>query len=508
MSSAAGLYLPVSPSLGVSEPAVRVARVLGNLPLASASDISGVLRLSVSRVHASLWELREAGLADFSVVGWSRQSVARWWLAGSGLQFALGSFSLGSSVSWHHEGGRCRLLDVLPSLEWFYRCLGDLVGEMGSLLEFTWISGSSFDAAALFDVGWVAFSWSGILQNEDFVQGRMDQFANHFYEMAYDMERPWPSLFCFVVTDAWQREVVLRAAAQHSLLDRLVVWSVRDNSRSGLIEPRGSRGWVRQYARRRESGAWGWDRRVMDWVGQVSPSESGILDMAWEWPGLEMRLVRAHFMESSVNRHSYRLMSRMRDSGLIHSVEEGSKLRYGVTRRGTNMLRRRDRLSWRHDVSRRDDPEKWDTNGRIKAHEAGVRGMAGDFLYNGLPVASGWRSWEHLGGAGGLAPDAMVWVEHSPYGPGWHYVEYERSARGLARIRRKLSGYHSSRRQDRWPVLVVSWNGVAESYFWDAARERGGLPMLTTTIERIKASGGSVCNSSVWSMYGSPVYLG
>ena len=67
------------------------------------------------------------------------------------------------------------------------------------------------------------------------------------------------------------------------------------------------------------------------------------------------------------------------------------------------------------------------------------------FLARGLPVAAGWRSWEQLK-ASGISPDGMVFLERSPYGPTWAYFEYERTARGEARVGRKLTGYGSADR--------------------------------------------------------------
>ena len=141
-----------------------------------------------------------------------------------------------------------------------------------------------------------------------------------------------------------------------------------------------------------------------------------------------------------------------------------------------------------------------------QAHEDGLMSMMSEFMKSGFPVAAGWRSWEHLGRGGGISPDGMVLLEQSPYGPGWHYVEYERSARGRYRAQRKLKGYSSPRRQDDWPVFLVVWNERAEEYFWEVGRENQ-LAMLTTTIGRL-AEHGALGNWDCWKMYGEPVRIG
>ena len=55
---------------------------------------------------------------------------------------------------------------------------------------------------------------------------------------------------------------------------------------------------------------------------------------------------------------------------------------------------------------------------RLQDHEDGVMELMGEFAAAGLVGAAGWRCWEHMGGSGGIAPDGLVYVEHSPYGPG------------------------------------------------------------------------------------------
>ena len=147
-----------------------------------------------------------------------------------------------------------------------------------------------------------------------------------------------------------------------------------------------------------------------------------------------------------------------------------------------------------------------DQKQRDKAHGDGLMALSGQFMAAGLPTSDGRRSWEHLGLDGGIAPDGMVLLEHGPYGPGWHYVEYELSTRGERRVSEKLRGYLSGRRQDNFPVLVVSWNDSAEAVFQRLGREPG-LPMLTTTKRRLETSG-PLNHPDCWSMYGKRVTIG
>ena len=90
-------------------------------------------------------------------------------------------------------------------------------------------------------------------------------------------------------------------------------------------------------------------------------------------------------------------------------------------------------------------------------------------------MAAGWRSWEQLKESG-ISPDGMVFLERNPYGPTRAYFEYERTAGGEARVRRKLLGYGSADRGDGCPVLIVCWNDDAESVFQDLGSGMGIPP--------------------------------
>ena len=100
----------------------------------------------------------------------------------------------------------------------------------------------------------------------------------------------------------------------------------------------------------------------------------------------------------------------------------------------------------------------------------------------------------------------MVFLERSPYGPTWAYFEYERTARGEARGRRKLRGYGSADRGDGCPVLSVCWNDDAESVFQDLGSGMG-IPLLTTTIKRLEEHG-PLDNFGGRSMYRQPARIG
>ena len=139
---------------------------------------------------------------------------------------------------------------------------------------------------------------------------------------------------------------------------------------------------------------------------------------------------------------------------------------------------------------------------RLRGHEDGVIDLMGEFAAAGVTGAAGWRCWEHMGFEA-IAPDGLVYLEHSPYGPGWHYLECERFARGRQRVTRTLRGYASALRMNDWLVLLVLWDENGEAVCQQVGRE-AGISMLTTTVARL-AKYGAVGGPNCWSMYSTNV---
>ena len=150
--------------------------------------------------------------------------------------------------------------------------------------------------------------------------------------------------------------------------------------------------------------------------------------------------------------------------------------------------------------------------GGSPAHDDGAMMLMAEFLREGLPVAAGWRSRERWRG-GGIEPDGMVFLTSylSPFGPSWHYIEYELSARYAARALEKFLRYLHTRRQDDFPLLLVAWNANAERHFQEIGRHNNGrdgfAKLITTTLDRL-ALHGALGNDRCWSWYGAPVQLG
>ena len=360
---------------------------------------------------------------------------------------------------------------------------------------------------------------------------RLRAFGRDMVELSTTNGAAWPSLLCFIVQDQWQRELVRRVVRQFGpLRDRVAVWCVADGARTGASRPLDSRGWVRQRTYPRDMGGWPWERRVrqspwarggksdpdggepFDWDREGSVLTARILDFLAQRPDSTTNMVREAMGEDDPSRSVHRRLKKMFDAGLIEQRQiKGERVyRYSLSSRGMDLLVKRDRVESPRSRVRTRAPRAGNDEGRRKrrrgsrqAHEDGVTWLLARLMRSGTPVASGQRSWEHLGD-GGIAPDAMAFLAESPCGPGWFYIELERSAKGESRVEKKLAGYANPRRQDRFPVLVICRSDSAEKNFERIGKE-AGLEMLTTTIGRLEEYG--FMDPRCWSMYGEPVVL-
>ena len=485
--------------LRLSKSTEQLLPVVAAMPLASVVDYAAVVGKTPSYFYPRLWELRDAGLLSSVSVGATRQKAARWFLTREGMS----RLSI-LSPHWHEESALGRLLERLPMVEWFYQASVGLPG-LGELESFSWFNDVAWDAAARYRDGWAAFFWSGVMQRESRVKETFAKLGEDLVHHSVLGADPYPGFLCFVVGDPWQREVVFRVAREFGCSEVLRVWCVSDGTVAGGREPGLSRGWVQQLPIGRDMGGWSWDERVADcyWSRQSAFGGTRLLESVAEWPGMTSKFGKELFREAGSSRWVQRLFTSLHKGGLITRDEVGrGSFRYSVCQKGFNVLALRDRVS-NNRLPSGVRPLPVPVGHRLQDHEDGVMELVGEFAAAGLVGAAGWRCWEHMGGSGGIAPDGLVYVEHSPYGPGWHYLEYERSARGRSRVERKMRGYASPQRMNDWPVLMVVWDSEAEAVFQQVG-EQAGVPMLTSTVERTKKYK-VVGDSRCWSMYGEAV---
>ncbi len=502
--------MQLASDLGLSKGTANVLRLLYWLPLASAGDIAGILSRSASSVLKAIRGLRRARLLEPAQLGCTMGQRQRWYLSYECLERA----GL-SGVTWHDEAARCRLIDLLPALEQVYQAIGS-VRTMGNFCEFQWldalgIDGPSCDAVCRFQRGWVALFRCGSLLSERTLTERLLRLPLDCQALAVGSPRPWPDILLLVVADEWEREVAGRVLEDLGLEGQASIHCMADGSVTGPAQPGDGKGWVYQPLRKR-SGEASWENAVEDslWAGAGGLQSWKVLEAMVQWPGSHLRFLKAVLKEKEDENRVRGACRRLAASGLVLQAGEGRDARYFAATRGLGLRAGQDRVR-PADARTRTGLSQWqEASPRplghtvSDAHEDGLReDLLGHFIARGCPVANGPRHTEHLGAHGGIAPDAMVHLTESPCGPGWHYVEYERSARGRSRVEEKLRGYGSPRRRDRYPVVLVCRDDEAEAHFQDLGRELG-LALVTTTLGRLRKLGPGGC----WSMYGEPVRLG
>ena len=485
---------------------LRVVRAVLDLPLASAGDIAALQRRSASGVHARLRALGDGGLGDDRLVesvslGCSRRRVDRYFLTGHGEE-ELGL----SGVTWHQRGTLARLLERLTSVEWLYPAAA-AIRNLGEFRSFQWVDGVSFDAAVRYERGWAVLFWAGLLRSERVFGERLEKLGDDLLTLAVGAGLPRPGLVCVAAADRWQVELVLRVAIRYGMEDWLRVWCVADDTWHGAGSALTSRGWVRQtpYLRAMTRGAWNRRVRTSPWSHDGGQDADRVLRAAAEWSGMPIALARHVLREKPSGTRAKNCCKRLTDLGLLARWQDRGGYRYRPSPSAMKLLAGLDRAS-EADARRRIQLDRWEKRDGFQVHEYGLLEVVQQFAAAGLEVAAGWRDWENLGEGGGIAPDALVFLEVSPFGPTWAYIEYERSATAPSAVARKLRGFDSPLRSNEWPVLVVCRTDQAERNFQKAGRERG-ISMLTTTIPRFRRCG-AVRNLECWSRYGEPAAIG
>ena len=241
----------------LSDDAERVLVCLVDRPLASREDCVSSIDLPGPRVRDALEELRNWGLLESNLLGWTKPRVERISLPAEGTR-RLGI----PSPTWHDEGNLGHLLQRLPLPENFYPAAGAVEG-LGPIERFQWISGRSLDAAVDYRDGWVAIFWSGLLESESAISARLEDLGQDMLDLASTGEDPFPAKFLFVVEDWWQRCLVERAVRHLPMAEELVeIWCIADGDCPRIKAIPGSRGWISQPVRARRTGNWPWAARV------------------------------------------------------------------------------------------------------------------------------------------------------------------------------------------------------------------------------------------------------
>ena len=439
-----------------SQRARQAAFTLCDLPLASAGQVAWAAGRSYSAISHGLKELQARRWADSAVLGWTRKRVGRWWLTDGGLD-AVGVYG----NSWNNEARRCLLLDRLPQTESVYDAMAR-VKNLGAFREFRWLEGMCIDAAVRYEGGWVALLWAGLMETEQKFAARLDR-------VPYDMELlsdpgsrmvALPAFYCVVVPDQWQRELVYRTVRKYNLEDRVAVWCRADDAWTGVRLDTGpappSRGWIQQAAWLKSVGGWPWYRRLESSFSAVENAAfiGQVLEAVAERRGITRASLQTYLGEIRTGKGVQNSLHRLVEQKLLSRRRGGSAPRYALSPTGLNLLARRDRVAYGQ-VDERLEVPLWAGHPRIQAQEDGLIDMMTLFKAQGWATAAGWRSREAPGPGLVIAPRGMVQLPSSPFGAGWHYVEYEGSKAGKGRLTKALQSYGADGRQDDWPVLAM-----------------------------------------------------
>ena len=197
-----------------------------------------------------------------------------------------------------------------------------------------------------------------------------------------------------------------------------------------------------------------------------------------------------------VRRHLRRFV----DTGLVAAFDERHYLTEQGMKRAANMSRVLPGI-----IKSRHGPylERWYRE-HERRHNDGVNRLVVRFAREGVAAVAGWRAEVNVPGLTQVRPDLVVLAQDGPFGPGPHYIEYERHAVAPHQVAHKLGPYRRMERLGRpLPLLMVCRTEQAEAHFREV---RGELPMLTATQERAFA-GPLTGRATVWRLDGSQVAL-
>ena len=460
-------------------------------------------------------------------------------------------------VGWNGEAGLASLLERLPLVEHSYR-VAARYSKLG-LHSFQWILGDGIQAAArISHTEWIAICWSGPQETESDLLIRMrklDADLRRLGVSALDSSIPYhgayPSLFVFVVSDAWQGELVRRASHRAGIENRVDVYCTAESRWVGERQPLGpGAGWLHALPPVRDMGGWPFEQRAQDSPFALPNGRSAyqVRDLLYQFGGAGATNLAK--LGGGVNHKQVAAaLDVLFDYGLAQDVDlklprgqrptnrggQGSKsstraarlgnttlpqdIRYGLTTRALDSIRLRDGYTITHSqgISR---AISWDERPyhRQRRHEDRVLEVMAAFGAAKLPIAAGWRADDKfpIGGIkpdgkiriGGINPDGMICLKQSPYGSGWHYLEVEWRAQHEGTLEKKFQSYLSEYRSRHFPgpgeppplLFFCPTKGVANLVHRIAV----GFPVLTITEKCWRKHG----PFGGWSQFGERVSLG
>ena len=421
---------------GIDGQRLVVLAVLVEFPGSAVADIAAAAEMKTPPVHRILKHLEKLGIAcslteaagpDDSgnrpaKIGATRERVTRWRLADPWPE-RLDS-------SWHSTTGIACLLERQPLVDEFYPTAVDLSKEFGPLSRFTWYRRWPWDATSEYENGWVFLFWSGILDREHTIAKRLlntilraPELAAFSHDEYYSnaAKRARPRLLCYLVPDQWQKELVFRATRSGGWEDVVQVRCLADGTVAGPEEVLQSMGWLGRPRLYNSDGGWTLERRLASslWSKSDSSTAFRLLLAVAEWRDMTAQFGRQYCKVLGDPHRVKAVLGKLYGAGLVDRRLDGNRYRYRLTTRGLNIL---SRIDWVYGTAVHKNILGYSMDQRIRDHEHGLQSVVGRFLEAQLPCAAGWRYSERWPG-GGIDPDAMIRLNRSPLGPGWHCLE-------------------------------------------------------------------------------------
>ena len=490
-------HVSVEPD-GLTEEERRVLRTAYPLVLSKADHISALNGLETDELNSVVRNLLETGrLASVLQDRSTRWSPHHLIVTNRGLQ-ELGV----DGPTWHEAANRAQLLPRFPLVNPFYRAVGLLCRDLGPFKSFQWLIDAGLDAISSHERGWAGLMWSGTRETDLHFQGRLEALPQHLAELAITPEIPRPAVILVAAQDAWQVELVTQAARRAFFPPELLQIRCLDDEDWAVPEIHfQSIGEVRQPIRGRDLGGWTWESRLNQSIYARTGHEIRVVELLAEFGELSANQIKAAFKEGEKGRTTQRALTDLFDEKITERRRLGRVNLHRLTNRAVEQLRLRDGLGGRHRGE-----NFGQTPGRLIRHETGLKDFLLPLLGEGIKVAFGTRSWEDMGKeGGGISPDAIIRLNHSPFGAGWHYFEYELTAQDTDQVSDKLNGSASPLRRDDFPLMLACADEQAERNF-HAEGQRLGIRMITTTLARLRDHG-ALGNGLCWSHYGDMVQI-
>lgn len=540
---------PSTPKRASLEPdLLRPLCLLGQMPLASAANVAPILGTSEVQARERLQRLHRSGWLESVRQGMLERAQDRWFLtrhAARSLYAAdeAHSSDIGPSplspfigLGWDEVGdnyvhghlpwtvtarGIRILMRRLATLELLYRQApdllrnGDLVLPADSatanpelrMADFRLLRHSGwYHAIAHYgDHYWVTFTFVGLHATERTLRRKyehrywgLDCYSSEFdrCELATDRvfyEDPEfqaePSAQVVLAVDSWAAQLARRAFARRI---RPLICTPEGrwgepvelrHSKDGLADP------IEPLEIGQAERMIKWRSSNRDLAVISDPIAFSVFTVVAEHPGMHQEWISELVGKSG--RVVGSVLARCIDEGLIDQLDERCYLAPRGMRRAANLSRViASSINSRHGMYLDRALRQ-----RLLAHDDGVNSLVVNFARESVSAFAGWRGEINLPGITQIKPDLLVVASEGPFGSGPHCVEYERGARGLGAVARKLRPYLRCAATGRpIPLLMVCDNETAAGNFTDFS---SNIPLAVAHMAALR-DGRLTGESTVW----------